>query len=310
MQQAGQRSQLHVAAIRHLVQRGLAPPGGPADIAALVLDSFAYTARYIDDMYSLANPIRSELTYVAQSWQGVRGIYPTELNLAVAGSGAQLVYMDLKIRIEIKFVGAQALADFATELYCKHVDGPFSHLRLVRYPHITSLLSWECKYNILITEFHRIIRRVTRQEAIWSNLARIVCDLCAKGYRIGMLMELLSGLLHQHGVLRFAGEPRIYLQFIAQLLFQMLRQRGMPEGFVAWLLANGYLAMCRAPAEIAERSSVLVARSHCPSAWVQFPLLAIFTKRVQRPAGRSLLGARVRIPLLTKSDFSVGPIPT
>ena len=45
LQAAGVQSPLHVAALRHLMVAGIAPPGGSADVSALVLDSFLYTTR-------------------------------------------------------------------------------------------------------------------------------------------------------------------------------------------------------------------------------------------------------------------------
>ena len=104
MQAAAARSLAFVSALRAMMVSGAPPPGGSADVAALVLDSFAYTARYIDDMYSLANPILEHLTYTNQQWFGLHGLYPPSLNLAVAHHGAEVIYMDMRISMSVKYV--------------------------------------------------------------------------------------------------------------------------------------------------------------------------------------------------------------
>jgi hypothetical protein len=247
MQAAGGRSALHVAALRHLMSAGVPPPGGPADVAALVLDSFLYTTRYIDDMYSLANPILQHLTYVDQSWFGVHGLYLPTLNLALAGHGAEVVYMDMKVVMSIKLSpsnGAQlqATADFQTYLFAKHVHGPFRLLRLFRYPHITSSLSWVAKYNIIVTEFHRITRRVTVHADVWDNIGRIACDLCRKGYQINRIMRTVQRLFHQHGArYGFHGQGMLYARLVAQRLAQYLGLHHMQAGFLAALRAAHFI---------------------------------------------------------------------
>ena len=157
---------------------GAPPPGGSADVAALVLDSFAYTARFIDDMYSLANPILEHLTYTNQQWFGLHGLYPPSLILAVAHHGAEVIYMDMRISMSVKNVpyaySSRAIADFETYLFAKHVHGPFKDLDLCRYPHSTSMISSQAKNNILTTEFHRITRSglpiMQMFTAIWRAL--------------------------------------------------------------------------------------------------------------------------------------------
>ena len=50
---------LDVVALKHLIVAGFVPPGGLADVSALVVDSFLYTMRSIGDLDSLANPHRA-----------------------------------------------------------------------------------------------------------------------------------------------------------------------------------------------------------------------------------------------------------
>lgn len=246
MQAAGVRSTLHPAAIRHLLLQGEVPPGGSADVAALVLDSYAFTVRFLDDMYSLANPIRDHLLYVNQSWSGVRGLYPTALNLKLTAEGASVNYMDITVVMSVKYVthgpGTVPVADFDTFLYSKHVDGPFKSLRLVRYPPITSLLSWQAKYNILTTEFHRLLRRVTNVADLCSNLGRIIVDLLRKGYTISRLMRMLSRLFHQYGPGRLPGQPALYVKQVARAVAVLLHRFQLPRGIHDFLHQAGFLS--------------------------------------------------------------------
>ena len=197
-------------------------------------------------MYSSANPIRDHVLYVNQSWFGVQGLYPTDLNLKEAGTGASINYMDIRVVMSVRYrVGIPAaapVADFETYLYSKHLDGPFQALRLVRYPPITSMLAWQAKYNILTTEFHRIRRRVTNQANIWCNLGRIIADLLRKGYQIGRLMGMLSRLMHQYGPGHFMGQPILYVRQIARHLAQYLHTYGMQQSFTTFLQQRGFLA--------------------------------------------------------------------
>jgi hypothetical protein len=216
-------------------------------VAALVLDSFLYTARYIDDMYSLANPILPHLTYINQSWFGVHGLYPPTLNLAVAHEGAEVVYMDMRVVMSFQYrdVGGgnfQGVADFETYLYAKHVHGPFRFLRLIRFPHITSSLNWVAKYNIMVTEFHRLTRRITNHADLWEHLGRIGFDMCRRGYQITRIMRNVRRLFQQHGVrLGFRGQGMIYARLVAQRLAHHLGVAHMQAGFITALQAAGFL---------------------------------------------------------------------
>ena len=229
VQQTGHRSELAVPAITQLLLRGQSPPGGGADVAASVLDSFLYTARYIDDLYSLANPLFHHLTYVSQSWHGVTGIYPTALNLATAGSGAQVQYMDLTITMVARSEQNGLVADFKTTLYDKVVAGPFKRLPVIKYPHITSALSWRVKYNVLTTEFHRLIRRVSDAADMANHIARITFALFMKGYQVHRLCFKLRGLYHRHAPGRWrAVHPSHYMRMVVWHLSNMFLDHHMP----------------------------------------------------------------------------------
>jgi hypothetical protein len=166
----------------------------PADIAYAVIDSYAYTVRYVDDMLSIANPVCSELMYTSQTWHGIAGIYhgpyrpaiaatalaPAQaavpgLELKQAGSGHCLSYLDVFVKTILKAVQPTGIwVDLITVPYAKHRDGPLKGLGVIKYPHISCDLAAQVKYNILNTEWHRWMRRITPWRVMLS-VWRILC---------------------------------------------------------------------------------------------------------------------------------------
>jgi hypothetical protein len=113
---------------------------------------------------------------------------------------------------------------------------------LIRYPHITSNLSWLAKYNIMVTEFHRLSRRITNQADLWDHLGRIACDMCRRGYQVGRIMRIVRRLFYQYGARRgFHGQGILYARLVAQKLAGYLQLHHMQAGFVAALQAGGFL---------------------------------------------------------------------
>jgi hypothetical protein len=89
-------------------------------------------------------------------------------------------------------------ASIETTLYDKCIHGPLVGLSIVKYPHITSNLSWECKYNILTTEFFRLIRNITSQSDFCLHMARIIVHLLVRGYQLQLLVSRLQDLMRRH----------------------------------------------------------------------------------------------------------------
>jgi hypothetical protein len=85
-----------------------------------------------------------------------------------------------------------------TTLYDKCIHGPLSGLNIIKYPHITSNLSWQCKYNILSTEFHRLKRNITERPDFCFHIARIILRLVRRGYQLNLLLQRLQHLLQQN----------------------------------------------------------------------------------------------------------------
>jgi hypothetical protein len=171
------------------------------DVARMLLDAYQYTVRYVDDLLSIANPAFSSLLYTTSVWHGFHGIYPPQLQLTPGSKGRKVVYMDLHLEalaIPAPELSGAPFASIETTLYDKCIHGPLVGLSIVKYPHITSNLSWECKYNILTTEFFRLIRNITSQSDFCLHMARIIVHLLVRGYQLQLLVSRLQDLMRRH----------------------------------------------------------------------------------------------------------------
>ena len=190
------------------------------DIARLLLDSYQCTVRYVDDLLSIANPAFASLLYTNSVWHGFRGIYPPELQLTAGSHGRVVVYMDVHITARAypapELSGAQAVA-LGTTLYDKCIHGPLAGLSIIKYPHITSNLSWQCKYNILTTEFHRLLHNITSQSDFCLHVARIMVRLVVRGYQLQLLIEHLIALLRCHHFNWTQAWPSVVVEILQQL---------------------------------------------------------------------------------------------
>jgi hypothetical protein len=54
------------------------------DVVRVVISCFAFTRRFVDDLFSVLNPLLSHLLHTSQQLGPIRGIYDSELNLAPA----------------------------------------------------------------------------------------------------------------------------------------------------------------------------------------------------------------------------------
>jgi hypothetical protein len=229
----GTRSPRDVSALRALALNSHQPfdltragTHGP-DLVAVVLDSFLYTARYIDDLYTLGNPLWPHLMYTSQVWQGLHGIYPPALNLALTARGHTVPYMDVSVGLQAIPASPYMMADYYTELFDKRTVGPFQHMSIIRYPHITTALSSSAKYNVLSTEFHRLIRRISVTPNLLYSLGQLCYNLSKLGYDIAFLMSKLHQLFHRIGPRYLPGDPSIYISQVSHYLYAHYTRNGL-----------------------------------------------------------------------------------
>jgi hypothetical protein len=193
------------------------------DLARMLLDAYQYTIRYVDDLLSIANPAFASLLYTNMHWHGFHGIYPPQLQLSPGSQGHKVVYMDLHVEAvahPAPEVPGGLVAELQTTLYDKCLHGPLVGLGIIKYPHIISNLSWQCKYNIIITEFHRFMRNITVLPNFCFHMARIIITLLQRGYQLQLLLARLQQLLRRHRYNWRQSWHYIFLEVLLQLGMQ------------------------------------------------------------------------------------------
>jgi len=70
----------------------------------------------------------------------------------------------------------------STTLYSKHGDPKFQLVKFNKYPHIISKLAVGTKYNVILSEFCRYARLVSRGKFLVTAAALLICRLLDKGY--------------------------------------------------------------------------------------------------------------------------------
>ena len=119
------------------------------------------------------------------------------------------------------------MADNYTELFDKRTVGPFQHMSIIRYPHITTALSSSAKYNVLSTEFHRLIRRISVTPNLLYSLGQLCYNLSKLGYDIAFLMSKLHQLFHRIGPRYLPGDPSIYISQVSHYLYAHYTRNGL-----------------------------------------------------------------------------------
>jgi hypothetical protein len=262
MPAAGVLAALQPTLVPGLIHAPQNPPFWPnlADIAYAVLDSYAYTVRYVDDMLSIANPNFGPLMYTFQVWHIIAVIYPGPyqpavaatavapahaavpgLELKQAGSGHCLSYLDVFVKVVLEAqptgTGTVFWVELLTAPYAKHRDGPLKGLGVIKYPHISCDLAAQVKYNILNTEWHRWMSKITSLDGFALSVAHLVHDLAFKGYMISMLLIRIANLARQHpGIWPRDG----YRLFMKRFAFHTMAL------FVAYNLGQGMIDEVRA----------------------------------------------------------------
>jgi hypothetical protein len=191
------------------------------DAARMLLDAYRYTVRYVDDLLSIANPAFPHLLYTSSRWFGFKGLYPPELQLSPGSQGLKVVYMDMYLEALATPAKGQLgsfVATIETTLYDKCIHGPLAGLGIIKYPHITSNLSWQCKYNILTTEFYRLMRNITQRPNFCLHIARIIFHLVRRGYQLDLLLHRLQHLLQQHYYEWQQPWPQVFREILLQLV--------------------------------------------------------------------------------------------
>ena len=147
--------------------------------------------------------------------------------LAFTASGHKVPYMDVTVGLQAIPAHPFMMADYYTELFDKRTVGPFQHMSIIRYPHITTALSTSAKYNVLSTEFHRLIRRISVTPNLLFSLGQLCYNLSKLGYDIVLLIGKLHQLFNRLGPRYLPGHPSIYIRQVVRYLYGYYTQNGL-----------------------------------------------------------------------------------
>ena len=168
-------------------------PPTPAHVALFIADSFRFLSRFVDDLYTLNNPLFPLLTYTNQSLPGfpfLCGVYPPTLSLKTTASGPSVPFLDLTI-----CPAAPDSFPLTTRLFDKRWQWPFA---VVKYPHITSKLSYSSKFGVLSSQYHRFRDIILDPDDFCLSLARLIRDLATRGHCRAACTERARRLLSRH----------------------------------------------------------------------------------------------------------------
>ena len=139
-----------------------------------LLKEFLWCKRYIDDVLGINCPRLSQFATLENiQLHGINfGIYPSFLKLNVEQPPSRKIhFLDLWIYYN------KHNRTFETTLYSKRDDPKFSKLAFYRYPHITSKLSTECKYNVVTSQVIRFSRICSRADQFIYHTAYLLAFL-------------------------------------------------------------------------------------------------------------------------------------
>lgn len=180
-------------------------PGFDANVVILerfflvhVMLSFGFMGRFLDDMFSITNPVFPQLTYTDQHFGPLSGIYSPDLRLIPSRNGLGRETGVSMLDLSIRLAPQDPVAQLFTQLFDKRRAPAFQDFPIIRFPHITSLLSSQCTYNVLKGRFHHLRRIVTERGSFVTELACIMYELTTKGYLLPMLHKKLSICMHHH----------------------------------------------------------------------------------------------------------------
>ena len=148
-----------------------------------VLHAFRFTGRLIDDVNTITHErldFVQKHFYNDQVHDGIRGIYPSSLNLQDSScvNPHHSNFLDLHIRPTHDDHGP-----LHTSIFDKRRQAQFrSRLKAIRFPAPYSMLSRRCKLNVFDSQFIRFTRLVTDVNAFIDSVAGLMHELVMKGY--------------------------------------------------------------------------------------------------------------------------------
>jgi hypothetical protein len=189
-----------------------------SDVAQFVWECFDFAGRYVDDYLAVNNPVFHLFTYLDQMFHGLHGIYPPCLNLQLSASDSFSVpFLDMRICVT---VSASLLVLLSTVLYDKRTEGAFRHIKVNRFPVITSQLSRACKFNVVTSQIVRYSRLLMHYHDFVDAAAALFLDLATRClYNPRRLLRYLEKALARFPE-RFA--PTTFKQLLDSILLRVI----------------------------------------------------------------------------------------
>jgi hypothetical protein len=158
-----------------------------ADAAMLILQSFRYHGRYVDDMFSGPNPYLQRLLKTTDAVLGgfFTGLYPPSLRLLTS----MVVSGDI------------VLCD-------KLTSSKFSKIHKLRYHHVFSDRALQCTYGVICGQLCRFASHTTLPDNWVQNAALCFYRLHLQGFETTWLHTQLQHWVHMHAE-QCVGNTRI-----------------------------------------------------------------------------------------------------
>jgi hypothetical protein len=154
-----------------------------------LLNSFALTKRYIDDIITCNNPYFEKHRYLAPH---LIGIYPeATLKLNLEQSALPIHFLDIQILYN------PHKHNYYTTLWDKRYDTKYQALPSTRYPLITTALNRNSLYAIITGRLHALHHRTTLKQPFIEHLVRILARLLNNNYKLKAVLKKVDSFLHK-----------------------------------------------------------------------------------------------------------------
>ncbi|KAG7674292.1 hypothetical protein KSW81_006103 [Nannochloris sp. 'desiccata'] len=163
-------------------------------VALYLLVFFQWLFRYIDDIITITNIFLQQLLYNNNTFYGISGIYPSELQITLSTLGPTTDFLDITLSSK----NGNGSPPLRTTFYNKFSKPEFAALSKTRYVHNSSNLARRIKDNILTGRFHALRRNITDRNSFCQATALVIAQLIRRGYNERRLFRRLFKLLQTY----------------------------------------------------------------------------------------------------------------
>ena len=196
--------------------------------ARYVWASFKYTARFVDDIESLANSLMKRLLHQSQSIAGglISGLYPDTTPI-IEQQHEDLSRFPFLDTLQL-FADHEGFIRCLSHLYDKRREKCYDLIERVQYTPPVAGLSDSCLYNIFVGQLFRYQRIITDMVNYEEEVALLVSKLVGLGFKELKLRAKLKRHLHNHEQNVFPGESRTEL--VTRIWSRVEVEEGDSEG--------------------------------------------------------------------------------